>query len=334
MTNSTSPTTERDNEQGSDLEVGRIEEAARVIDPVFRNSPQYVDEQLCAALGRTVLVKSETANPLRSFKGRGADFMLRELAPGAQLICASSGNFGQAVAYAGRARGATVDVFVPTTINPGKRQRMESFGARLTLAGHDSVTARDAAAEFADAHPEAIFLRDGLQAAIAEGAGSIGVELTAEHEFDTIVLPIGDGALIAGVGRWIKAQRPGTRVIGVNAAGCPSMLRSLEAGHAVALDSADTFADGILVTTPFEESVRRVRAVVDEVVLVSDESILTAMELAARTLGVLLEPAGAAGLAAIQAGAVQGDRIATVLTGANPRPEQVSAVAARLHEAG
>ncbi|WP_063647584.1 MULTISPECIES: PLP-dependent lyase/thiolase [Streptomyces] len=108
----------------------------RVVDPVFLNTPQYVDEQLCRALGgRTVTVKLETANPVRSFKGRGADLMLSTLAPGTPVVCAGSGNFGQAVAYAGRARGMPVEVFVPETVNPAKRARMEAFGARVVKTG-------------------------------------------------------------------------------------------------------------------------------------------------------------------------------------------------------
>ncbi|MEU4701479.1 threonine ammonia-lyase [Nonomuraea dietziae] len=309
-----------------DLDLANIEKAARVIDPQFLDTPQYVDE----LLDRTVTVKLETANPIRSFKGRGADFALSALDPGTRVVCASSGNFGQAVAYAGRARGMRVQVFVPRTINPGKQARMEAFGARVSPAGPDGSAARAAAAAYAAAHPDVVFLRDGFQPAIAEGAGTIGVELAAGHAFDAVVLPVGDGALISGVARWIKAHSPTTRVVGVNAAGAPSMLRSLEAGHAVAIERADTFAEGISVCLPIEESVRRARELVDEMVLVTDEAIAAAMERAARTLGVLLEPAGAAGLAAIATGQVAGERLATVLTGANPRPEQLGELLARL----
>ncbi|GAB2453168.1 threonine ammonia-lyase [Streptosporangium sandarakinum] len=321
-----------------DLDVVRIEKAMQVIDPVFLNTPQYIDEQLCRALGgRTVTVKLETANPVRSFKGRGADLMLSTLAPGTPVVCASSGNFGQAVAYAGRARGMPVEVFVPETVNPAKRERMETFGARVIMAGTDGASARKAAAAHAERHPDRVHLQDGLQAAIAEGAGTIGVELTRGAPggaggpgFDVVVLPVGDGALINGVARWMKEHAPGTRIVGVNAEGAPSMLESLRVGRAVSIEHARTFADGIAVRTPLEASVRRARALVDEIVLVTDEAIAAAMELAARTLGIVLEPAGAAGLAAIAEGAVPGDRPATVLTGANPRPEQAGELAARL----
>ncbi|ATL33143.1 threonine ammonia-lyase [Streptomyces formicae] len=314
-----------------DLDVTRIEKALRVIDPVFLDTPQYVDEQLCHALGgRCVTVKLETANPVRSFKGRGADMMLSTLAAGTAVVCASSGNFGQALAYAGRTRGMSVEVFVPETINPAKRARIEAFGARVVVAGPEGASAREAAAAHAARHPQLVHIQDGLQAAVAEGAGTIGVELTRGARFDAIVLPVGDGALINGVARWTKEHAPGTRIVGVNASGVPSMRESLRVGRPVTVKHGGTFADGIAIRTPLEASVRRARELVDEVVLVTDESIASAMELAARTLGIVLEPAGAAGLAAIAEGAVPGDRVATVLTGANPRPEQASRLAVSL----
>ncbi|MGN9843673.1 threonine ammonia-lyase [Nonomuraea sp. H19] len=315
-----------------DLDVARIEKALRVIDPLFLDTPQYIDEQLCRALGRTVTVKLETANPVRSFKGRGADLMLSSLPRGARVVCASSGNFGQAVAYAGRARGIAVEVFVPETVNPAKRERIEAFGARIILAGTDGSQARAAAATHAGRHPDLVYLQDGLQAAVAEGAGTIGVELTRVpgHHYDAVVLPVGDGALINGVARWMKTHAPCTRIVGVNAMGAPSMLHSLRAGRAVCLDRVDTFADGIAVRAPLDASVRRAMALVDEIVLVTDEELADAMALAAHTLGILLEPAGVAGLAAIAGGSVEGDHLATVLTGANPRPQQLHELVPRL----
>ena len=112
---------------------------------MFLNTPQYADEQLGAALGRKVVVKVETANPLRSFKGRGADFLMGRFAAGQTVVCSSTGNFGQAMAYAGRRRGIAVEVFVPENVNPVKLARMRSFGARVTAVGADSAAAEAAA---------------------------------------------------------------------------------------------------------------------------------------------------------------------------------------------
>jgi threonine dehydratase len=118
----------------SDVRLARIELAARTIDPAFLSTPQFFDASLSAALNRQVLVKVETANPVRSFKGRGADFLMQQLKPGQRVVCPSTGNFGQAIAYAGRRRGVEVHVFVPVGSNPLKVARIEAFGARIGRA--------------------------------------------------------------------------------------------------------------------------------------------------------------------------------------------------------
>lgn len=128
-----------------DLDSARITEADRVIDPVFLNRPQFVDEQLCAALSRQVMVKVDTLNPIGSVKGRGADLLVRRLAReggrGRTLVCSSSGTFGQAVAYAGRSHGFGVRVFVAPDVNPAKRARMEMLGATVKVVDGDGTGA-------------------------------------------------------------------------------------------------------------------------------------------------------------------------------------------------
>jgi threonine dehydratase len=309
-----------------DLSIARIEEAARTINPVFLNSPQYADEQLNAALGRTVIVKVETANPLRSFKGRGADFLMGRIGVASTVVCFSTGNFGQAIAYAGRRRGVAVEVFVPENVNPVKLARMQSFGARVTAVGIDSAAAESAARDRARSLEGCVYVEDGKEPAIAEGAGTIGIELLAVGPFDTVVLPVGDGALITGVARWIKHRAPTTRIVGVCASGAPSMALSWRARKPVSTERSDTIAEGIEVRVPVPESVARLVALVDDMILVDDGHLLDAMELAAQTLGVLLEPSAAAGLAAIRVRDVAGDRLATVLTGSNLRPEHLRAL--------
>src|SRR5579864_4683339 len=305
----------------TDLKLANIEQAARVIDPVFLNSPQYVDEQLCTALGRRTIVKVETANPIRSFKGRGSDFALRALDAKLKVICASAGNFGQAVAYAGRSRGMTVEVFVPSDVNPIKVKRMESFGAKVTISGVDFDSAKQNARNEAAARSDSVFVEDGEDPAISEGAGTIGRELLRLGEIDTFVIPVGDGALITGIGAWVKQHSPKSRIIGVCPSGAPAMAQSWRAGRVVTLSSANTIADGISVTAPVVQSLERMRSLVDDIVLVEDLQLLEGMRLAISTLGIILEPSGAAGLAAIRAHDLPGDRLATVLTGGNAHPD-------------
>jgi threonine dehydratase len=310
-----------------DLSLTRIEEAARTIDPVFLNTPQYGDEHLNAALGRNVVVKVEIANPLRSFKGRGADFFMSQLGGHPTVVCSSTGNFGQAIAFAGRRRDMRVEVFVPENINPIKLARMRSFGAHVTAVGADSMAAELAARDRVASLKDCVYVEDGREPAIAEGAGTIGMELLAAGSFDTVVIPVGDGALITGIARWIKEHAPKTRIVGVCASGAPSMALSWRAGKPVSTDRSDTIAEGIEVRVPVTESVARLVALVDDMILVDDSDLLQAMQLSAQTLGLLLEPSGAAGLAAIQVHDLPGDRLATVLTGSNLRPEHLRGLA-------
>ena len=305
-----------------DLNLENIELATRTIDPVFLNSPQFVDDQLSATLGRRTIVKVETANPIRSFKGRGADFLLRTFDRKQTVVCASAGNFGQAVAYAGRRRGIPVEVFAAADANPIKVARMRSLGAAVTAIGSDFDEAKQHARERAR-QDNCVLVEDGHEPAIAEGAGTIGVELLRAGAVDAVVVPLGDGALITGVGLWVKKHSPHTKVIGVCAENMPAMLASWRAGKAITTEVADTIADGIAVGVPVEESVKRMKSLVDDIVLVSDEQMIDAMRLAVSTLGLVLEPAGAAGLAAIRAHKIAGDQVATILTGSNIHPDLI-----------
>jgi threonine dehydratase len=306
-----------------DLSLVRIEEAARKIDPVFLNSPQYSDELLESALGRHVVVKVETANPLRSFKGRGADFFIDGVDARRTVVCSSTGNFGQAIAYAARRRGIAVEIFVPESINPTKLARMHAFGARVTAVGRDSAAAEAAGREHVAATRDCVYVEDGREPAIAEGAGTIGLELLRAGALDAVVVPVGDGALISGIARVMKERAEATRIIGVCASGAPCMALSWRAGSPVSTDTSQTIAEGIEVRVPVPESVARLEVLVDDMVLVDDESLLDAMRLAYDTLGLLLEPSGAAGLAALRKCDLPGSRVATVLTGSNLRPEHL-----------
>jgi threonine dehydratase len=305
----------------TDLKIENIEEAARVMDPVFLNSPQFEDEQLCAALGRRTIVKVETTNPIRSFKGRGADYLFNKLDPKMKVVCASAGNFGQAVAYAGRSRGMAVEVFVPTDVNPVKVKRMESFGAKVRICAADFDAAKQNARHEAAEKSGFIFVEDGDDPAICEGAGTIGRELLRMGNIDTFVIPLGDGALITGIGAWVKRHSPNSRIIGVCPAGAPAMERSWRAGKVVNMTGTNTIADGISVGAPVARSLERMRSLVDDIVLVEDSQLLEAMRLAVSTLGIILEPSGAAGVAAIRTHNLPGNRLATVLTGGNVHPD-------------
>jgi threonine dehydratase len=307
------------------LSLDRIAEAAKVIDPVFLNSPQYLAESLAHRLDCRVIVKVETINPIRSFKGRGASYFVSTLEGRPDLVCATAGNFGQGMAYAARTRGLPLTIFTSADASAMKIARMRALGADVRPLGADYDDAHRAAMTFAE-QVGGRLVEDGRDRAIAEGAGTIAVELLEWPEpIDDILVPVGDGALLGGVARWVKAHRPSTRVVGVAAAGAPAMERSWRAGRAQALDRADTIADGISVQTPIAEAVTDLIGLVDDFVLVEDDRMVSAMRLALNELGIVLEPSGAAGLAALLSSPAmfRGRLVATILTGGNLTAEQM-----------
>ena len=297
-----------------DVAPERIEAALEVIDPVFRGTPQFVDGQLADAVGLDLVVKVETLNPIGSFKARGMSVLVRELDPQRTWVCSTAGNFGQAIAYTARERGARVEVFVSPRVPDYKVARMRALGARVEVSERSEQAAR----EHAGAGDDRVLVVDGREPAMAEGAGTIGLELAAAGPFDTVVVQVGDGALISGVACWLKAVAPQTRVVGVCASGAPAMARSFAAGRPVAVEGEGTIATAIAITEPLAEAVARVTALVDDIVLVDDDDLRRAMAIVGSSLGVLVEPAGAAGVAALlrHGRELGARRAAVILTGA------------------
>jgi threonine dehydratase len=302
------------------LSLERIATAARGIDPVFLNSPQFESESLSDEMGMRLVLKVETVNPIRSFKGRGTDFLVSNLPAGSPtLVCASAGNFGQGLAYAARKRGLPAVIFASESASALKLDRMSKLGAQVRLIGRDFDAAKEHALIFAE-ETGACYIEDGREPAIAEGAGSIAVELCRwKDPFDFLLVPLGNGALLAGVGRWMKVHSPTTRVVAVCASGAPSMALSLQSGTVQCTATADTIADGIAVRVPVPEALDDLASVVDDVVLVDDGAIVEAMRMIFDFHGLVLEPAGAAGVAAAMVfrEKFRGGRVATVLTGGN-----------------
>jgi threonine dehydratase len=296
----------------SSISVDGIREAVGVIDPVFLNSPQFDCEPLSRRLGVPTVLKVETANPIRSFKGRGTDFLLHRLGSKTPpLVCASAGNFGQGT------------VFASHKANPLKLARMRELGAKIELEVGDFDDAKAAARRHAEKHGEH-FIEDGLIDAIGEGAGTIGLELTQREKLDAVFVPLGNGSLVNGVGTWIKHASPETRVVAVCAERAPSMALSWRARKAVDAPS-DSIADGIAVRVPIPAAVDITLRTVDDVALVSDEAMRKWTRHVFLDAGLVVEPSAAAGLAAIaeRAGELDGRRVATILTGGNLTEQQI-----------
>jgi threonine dehydratase len=305
---------------GKRLSLERIEEAARCIDPVFLVSPQYEAEALGDELRLRLVCKVETANPIRSFKGRGTDYLLHRLGGEEErLVCASAGNFGQGLAYSARKRNVPLTVFAAQSANPHKVESMRRLGAEVRLEGEDFDEAKAAARALAKSEGWR-FVEDGREVEIAEGAGTIALELCRWPEpLDALLVPLGNGALLSGVGAWIKAHAPSTEVIGVCAEGAPAMALSLREGVMRTTEKVDTIADGIAVRVPIKQALSDLSGVVD------DESMVRAMRLLFWKMGLVVEPAGAAGVAALLAHRERfaGTLVATPLCGGNLTGQQV-----------
>jgi threonine dehydratase len=290
-----------------------------VIDPVFLDSPAVRGSSLDAVLDAELVLKVETLNPIRSFKGRGTELLVARLSDNRPLVCASAGNFGQGLARAAVRRGRSVSVFAAERANPLKVAAMRRLGAEVVLRGADFDAAKDEARRHAE-RSGAFYVEDGALPDIAEGAGTIALELTEGSVAPEVALiPLGNGALVTGMGTWLRHASPATRVVAVVAAGAPSMRLSFEQGRIVSTSSADTIADGIAVREPVPYALETMRGVVDEVVTVSDDDLLQAIRLVHEHLGLVVEPAGVAGLAALvaHAGRWRGALVATPLCGGN-----------------
>lgn len=307
------------------LKFASILEAVRVIDPVFLHTPQYVSESLSALLSARIVVKVETANPVRCFKGRGSEYFVSRLPRGGELITASAGNLGQAMAYSCRKRGVKLTVYAGVSANAYKLDRIRAFGAEVVQFGKDFDAAKAEARRVA-MESGIRLVEDSLDVETGEGAGTIGLELAAFPEkLDAVVLALGNGALACGTGCYFKHSSPGTRIVSVQAAGAPAMTESFLQNRLVRYETMATIADGIGVRVPIAECVEDMRETIDETLLVSDESILTAMRLAHQHLGLVLEPSGAAALAAVMENRERfaGQTVAAVLCGGNLTPEQM-----------
>lgn len=301
------------------IDLDAVTRAHRALPIGLRDTPQYWEPNVSGALGRDVAVKLECFNPVRSFKARGAHTFLASTPDGTRVVCASAGNFGQGLAWAAQDRDVEITVYAATTASPNKLDRMRALGAKLEVVGEDYDAAKDAARAAVADDQTAVWVEDGADELVTVGAATVGLELAALDP-DVVLVPVGNGALIIGVASWLAARAPRTRVIGVCAAGAPAMLHSWQRGTVVNYPRIDTFAEGVGVRTPIPAAVTATRQLVDGMIAVEDGAILDAMRCLHETIGVLVEPAAALGIAALLASGadrIPGRRVATVVTGAN-----------------
>jgi threonine dehydratase len=303
------------------LDDRRIDAARRTIDPAFLDTPLYRCDALQPGLGCAVSVKLETANPVRSFKGRGTEVVASRLVEdGAHAaVCASAGNLGQALAWSGRRRGLDVTVVASRSAPAVKLDRIRALGARVELVGGDFDTAREEAAAIA-AREGIRLVEDSLDIETCEGAATIGLELVeADASFDAVLIALGGGALATGIGHVLTSQAPDVEVICVQPAGAPAMTRSWHERRVVTTESTATIADGVAGRCPIAAVLDDLLVVVDDAVLVREASIVAGMRMLLDDAGLVVEPSAALGVAAVLEDRARfaGRHVATIVCGSN-----------------
>jgi threonine dehydratase len=311
-----------------ELEPGAIRAAHTTIPSVFTGSPQYVHDGLSARLGVPVIVKVETVNPIRSFKGRGTWVAVQALAGegaiGADraVVCVSAGNFGQGVAYAARALGIPAVVFCSTRANRAKVARMRALGATVIEAGEDFDDARGESERYAAAN-HATLLVDGEDPRISTGAATLALELTDAATAGSLPrpvaasVPVGNGALLNGVGSWLREAAPACRIVGVQAEAAAAMTLSWRAGRPIDTPTAATYADGIASRIAIPGAVALLPGRVDEMRTGSEDALHAAQAELTDALGITVEGAAAASWAGLLAGERPDGPTLVIVTGSN-----------------
>jgi threonine dehydratase len=301
-----------------------VQAARKVLAGVIRETPLEPSRPLSAQLGTPTWLKCENVQRAGSYKIRGAYVRISRLSAAERargVVAASAGNHAQGVALAANMLGIAATVFMPVGAPLPKLAATKGYGAEVELSGLTIDEALVAALEFAE-RTGAIMIHPFDHPDVIAGQGTVGLEILEQcPDVRTIVTGIGGGGLISGIAVAAKAINPGLRVIGVQAAGAASMAGSLRAGHPVRLDSTVTIADGIAVGRPGDLTFAHVSALVDDVVTVTEEDIARAMLMLIERAKLVVEPAGAVGVAALMSGAatVSGP-VVSILTGGNIDP--------------
>lgn len=269
--------------------------------------------------GRQLYLKREDLHELGAFKWRGALPALTEYRASGHdtVVTASTGNHGAAAAWAAGRLGLRAIVYAPAGATRAKLQLIESLGAELRVAGETFDAAKEEAAAFAE-HDELPLFVDGAERAQYDGYGAIGSEILDQLTTPpaAIVVPVGNGALLGGIGTEILERSPATARVGVQSAGAPVMVESWRAGKAVECASAETFADGLAARVAVPLAVDVLQRVASQMLLVSERQIARAVG-AFAAAGIRVEGSAAAGLAALAQLEEQDGPVVVVVTGCN-----------------
>ena len=279
-----------------------IESARELIRDVAIETPMEQSRWLSALVGGPVSLKCENLQRTGSFKTRGAYVRISRLSAEERalgVVAASAGNHAQGVALAAQLLGIKATVFMPEGAPIPKEKATRGYGADVIFSGHVLEEALAAAYRFAD-ETGAVLIHPFNHPDIVAGQGTVGLEILEQApDVQTVVVPTGGGGLLAGIAIAIKASRPDVRVVGVQAAGAAAYPESLERGEPVPLASMKTMADGIAVGLPGPIAFSAVREHVDDVLTVSEDLLSRALLAVAERAKMIVEPAGAAAVAAL-----------------------------------
>ncbi len=304
------------------VEIGDVRRAAAALAGAIARTPLVPAPELSAAIGAEIWLKLETQHPTGSFKERGALnklLTLNDNERGAGVVAMSAGNHAQGVAYHARRLGIPATIVMPEGTPFTKIDRTQALGATVVIEGDSLVAARRAADALA-ADKGLVRIHPYDDPAVIAGQGTIALEIFADDPgFDTLVVPIGGGGLISGIAVAAKALKPAIEIVGVQSALYPSMAEALKGKPSDTGTAAATLAEGIAVKEPGELTRRIVAALVGDILLANDTQIEAAIEHLVDREKLVVEGAGASGIAALLANPqrFRGKRVAVVITGGN-----------------
>ncbi|MBI2855385.1 MAG: threonine ammonia-lyase [Chloroflexi bacterium] len=313
------------------LSLEDIRRARSTISHMVHQTPLLSAQSLGQMAGCQLFLKAENLQRAGSFKIRGASNRMSQLASDVAargVIAASAGNHAQGVALAARHLGIPCTIVMPAAASIPKVEATRGYGAEVILRG-DSFDQAQRLAQRLARERGLTYIHAFDDPAVIAGQGTIGLELLQQMpDLDTVVVPVGGGGLIAGIALAIKETRPSVAVVGVQATAAAAFADSYRARRRIAVKSGSTVADGIAVGTPGRLTLPLVARYVDDVVTVDEEEITQAMVLLLERSKLLVEGAGAVGLAALLGGKLRatGKKVAVVLSGGNVDPNLVARV--------
>jgi threonine dehydratase len=304
------------------VQLTEIHAAAEHLRGRIHRTPLLSARSIGDRAGVKLWLKAENLQRTGSFKVRGVLNRIRTLTPEQKargLVTISAGNHAQAVAWAAAAEGVRATVVMPETASSAKVEASRGYGADVILHG-DVFAALKRMEELRVQHGYTL-VHPFEDAAVIAGQGTVGLEIIEDlPDVDVVVVGIGGGGLISGVAAALRALRPSVRIVGVEPVGAAAMTEALHAGAPVRLERIDTIADGLGAPAAGPLTLEHVRALVDDVVVLHDDVIASAVCTLLERAKLLVEPAGAAALAAVltnKAGCHDGDRVAVILSGGN-----------------